>query len=95
MACAEDLSMSTPLAWLPIPVQTVGLLVIANVFMTTAWYTHLKHPGATRWSVATLLSWEVAVFVPFAALYLGEPLKLDSLWAALCLLGAVYFIFRS
>lgn len=120
--------MSTPLAWLPIPVQTVGLLVIANVFMTIAWYAHLKHLGSKPWYVAALLSWGVAlfeyllqvpanrlgygtfslaqlkiiqevitlaIFVPFAALYMGEPLKLDYLWAALCLLGAVYFIFRS
>jgi uncharacterized protein (DUF486 family) len=113
---------------LPIGVQTVLLLALSNVFMTFAWYGHLKNLAASPWYVAALLSWGIAlfeyllqvpanrighqqfdvgqlkimqevitlaVFVPFAVLYLKEPLKLDYLWAALCMVGAVYFIFRS
>lgn len=115
---------------LPVSVQTVGLLLASNVFMTFAWYGHLKHQNNTVWYVAALLSWGIAlfeyllqvpgnrigfqqagfsvaqlkitqevitlsVFVPFAMVYLGEPLKLDYLWAGLCMVGAVYFIFRS
>jgi uncharacterized protein (DUF486 family) len=105
-----------------------GLLVLSNVFMTFAWYAHLKNLSGKAWYVAALLSWGIAlfeyllqvpanrlgytvlslpqlkimqevitlaVFVPFALLYMREPLKLDYLWAAFCLLGAVYFIFRS
>lgn len=120
--------MSNPLASLPIPLQTVGLLVLSNVFMTFAWYGHLKNLATKPWYVAALVSWGIAlfeyllqvpanrigygtftlaqlkivqevitlaVFVPFAMLYMGQPLKLDYLWAGLCLLGAVYFIFRS
>ena len=112
----------------PIPLQTVLLLVASNVFMTFAWYGHLRSLAAAPWYVAALVSWGIAlfeyllqvpanrighsqfsvgqlkimqevitltVFVPFAALYLGEPLKWDYLWAGLCLVGAVYFIFRS
>jgi uncharacterized protein (DUF486 family) len=104
------------------------LLVASNVFMTFAWYGHLKSLADRPWWVAAILSWGVAlfeyllqvpanrigytalslgqlkilqevitltVFVPFAALYMDQPLKLDYLWAALCLCGAVYFIFRS
>lgn len=111
----------------PIPLQTVLLLVASNVFMTFAWYGHLRNLAAAPWYVAALVSWGIAlfeyllqvpanrighsqfsvgqlkimqevitltVFVPFAALYLGEPLKWDYLWAGLCLVGAVYFIFR-
>ena len=107
---------------------TVLLLSLSNVFMTFAWYAHLKELGQKPWVVAALVSWGIAffeymlqvpgnrigytvltvgqlkllqevitlsVFVPFAALYLKEPLKLDYLWAALCILGAVYFVFRS
>lgn len=107
---------------------TVGLLTISNVFMTFAWYAHLKSLSAKPWVVAALLSWGVAlfeylfqvpanrigytvlgigqlkmlqeiitlcVFVPFAILYMKEPLKLDYLWAALCILGAIFFVFRS
>lgn len=108
--------------------QTVGLLVLSNVFMTFAWYGHLKHLGGRSWLVAALISWGIAlfeyllqvpanrigfgggftlaqlkitqevitlaVFVPFAVLYMGQPMKLDFLWAGLCLVGAVYFIFR-
>jgi uncharacterized protein (DUF486 family) len=110
-------------------VTTVILLVLSNVFMTFAWYGHLKHLNTKPWIIAALLSWGVAlfeyllqvpanrighgagislaqlkilqevitlsVFVPFAVGYMGQPLKLDYLWAALCLTGAVYFIFRA
>jgi uncharacterized protein (DUF486 family) len=112
----------------PIPLQTVALLVASNVFMTFAWYGHLKNLASKPWYVAALVSWGIAlfeyllqvpanrigyghftlaqlkivqevitlaVFVPFAVIYMQQPLKLDYLWAALCLLGAVYFIFRS
>jgi hypothetical protein len=108
--------------------QTIGLLALSNVFMTFAWYGHLKTLSAKPWIVAALISWGIAlfeyllqvpanrigfglfsvgelkilqevitltVFVPFAFFYLKEPLKLDYLWAALCILGAVFFIFRS
>lgn len=113
---------------LPIAVQTVLLLVLSNIFMTFAWYGHLKTLADKPWWVAVLVSWGIAlfeyalmvpanrigvaqfsvgqlkiiqevitlsVFVPFAVIYLREPLKLDYLWAGLCLVGAVYFIFRS
>jgi uncharacterized protein (DUF486 family) len=116
------------LASLPVPVQTVGLLLASNVFMTVAWYGHLRSLSARPWYIAALLSWGVAlfeyllqvpanrigyghfslaqlkiiqevitlaVFMPFAVLVMNEPLRLDYLWAALCLMGAVYFIFRS
>jgi uncharacterized protein len=110
------------------PVLTaVLLLCCSNVFMTFAWYAHLKELNHRPWFVAALVSWGIAlfeyllqvpgnrigytvlsvgqlkilqevitlsVFVPFALLYLKEPLKLDYLWAALCILGAVFFIFR-
>ncbi len=109
--------------------QTVALLVASNVFMTFAWYGHLKHQASTPWLVAALVSWGIAlfeyllqvpanrighasgltlaqlkimqevitltVFVPFAMLYMGQPFRLDFVWAGLCLLGAVYFIFRA
>jgi len=107
---------------------TVLLLSLSNVFMTFAWYAHLKELRGRPWIVAALVSWGIAffeymlqvpgnrigytvltvgqlklmqevitlsVFVPFAVLYLKEPLKLDYLWAALCILGAVYFVFRT
>ena len=107
---------------------TVLLLSLSNVFMTFAWYAHLKDLSSKPWLVAALVSWGVAlfeyllqvpanrigygalslgqlkmlqevislsVFVPFAFFYMKEPLKLDYLWAALCILAAVYFIFRS
>jgi len=107
---------------------TILLLLLSNVFMTFAWYAHLKELSAKPWFVAALLSWAVAffeymlqvpanrigygamslgqlkilqevitlsVFVPFAYFYMKEPLKLDYLWAGLCLLGAAFFIFRS
>jgi len=108
--------------------QTVFLLIISNVFMTFAWYAHLKELNHKPWMIAALISWGIAffeymlqvpanrigytvlsvaqlkilqevitltVFVPFALLYLKEPLKLDYLWAALCMMGAVYFMFRA
>ena len=107
--------------------STVLLLSLSNIFMTFAWYAHLKEMSNKPWIVAALVSWGIAlfeyllqvpgnrigytvlsvaqlkilqevitltVFVPFALLYLKEPLKLDYLWAALCILAAVYFIFR-
>ncbi len=113
---------------LPIPLQTIALLIASNVFMTFAWYAHLKDMASRPWWYAALASWGIAlfeyllqvpanrigfthfslpqlkvlqevitlaVFVPFAVLYMNQPIKLDYLWAALCLLGAVYFIFRS
>ena len=110
--------------------QTIVLLLGSNLFMTFAWYGHLKNLSAAPWYIAALVSWGIAffeyglqvpanrigfqqagfsvgqlkimqevitlaVFVPFAMLYLNEPFKLDYLWAALCIVGAVYFIFRS
>ncbi len=108
--------------------STIALLLCSNVFMTFAWYAHLKEMSNKPWIIAALVSWGVAlieylfqvpgnrigytvmsvgqlkilqevitlsVFVPFSFLYLKEPLKLDYLWAGLCLLGAVYFMFRS
>jgi hypothetical protein len=112
---------------MPPALTTVVLLVCSNVFMTFAWYAHLKELNDKPWVIAALVSWGVAlleylfqvpanrigyqvmgigqlkilqevitlsVFVPFALFYLKEPLKLDYLWAALCLLGAVFFMFR-
>ncbi len=119
------------MAWLtqlPVPVQTIALLIASNVFMTFAWYGHLKHQADKTWYVAALISWGIAlfeyllqvpanrigytqfsvaqlkivqevvtlsVFVPFALFYMNEPLKWDYLWASLCMVGAVYFMFRS
>jgi len=111
------------------PVLTAILLLIcSNVFMTFAWYAHLKELNNKPWILAALVSWGIAlfeylfqvpanrigysvltvgqlkilqevitltIFVPFSVLYLKEPLKLDYLWAGLCLVGAVYFMFRS
>lgn len=106
---------------------SIALLLCSNVFMTFAWYAHLKELSHKPWIIAALISWGIAlfeyllqvpanrighsvmtigqlkilqevisisVFVPFALYYLKEPLKLDYLWAGLCLLGAVFFIFR-
>ena len=108
--------------------QTILLLTMSNVFMTFAWYAHLKELNHKPWVIAALISWGIAffeymlqvpanrigftvlsvaqlkilqevitlsVFVPFALLYLKEPLKFDYLWAALCMVGAVYFMFRA
>ena len=107
---------------------TATLLALSNLFMTFAWYGHLKHLQSSPWIVAALVSWGIAlfeyllqvpanrigfaggislaqlkilqevitlaVFVPFAMFYMGEAFKWDYVWAALCLMGAVYFIFR-
>jgi uncharacterized protein (DUF486 family) len=113
---------------LPVPLQTALLLVASNVFMTFAWYGHLKSMSHRHWLYAAVVSWGIAlfeyllqvpanrigatalnvgqlkvmqevislgVFVPFAMLYLGQPFKTDYLWAALCLVGAAYFMFRN
>ena len=113
---------------MPIWVQTSLLLAASNVFMTFAWYGHLKNLSTSPWYIAAFISWGIAlfeyllqvpanrigaqelnlaqlkimqeaitlvVFVPFAIFYMQQPLKLDYLWAALCILGAVYFIFRA
>ena len=113
---------------MPIWMRTAALLGASNVFMTVAWYAHLKNLREKPWWIAAFLSWGVAlfeyllqvpanrigyrqlnlgqlkimqevitlaVFVPFAVFYMRQPLKLDFLWAALCLCGAVYFVFRS
>ena len=112
----------------PVLLQTVVLLTLSNVFMTFAWYAHLKELNNKPWIIAALISWGIAlfeyllqvpanrigyttlsigqlkilqevitlsVFVPFAILYLREPLKLDYLWAGLCLIAAVFFVFRA
>ena len=112
----------------PVIVPTTLLLIASNVFMTFAWYGHLKNLNTKPWYIAAFVSWgialfeyllqvpanrigytqlslmqlkvlqeiiTVAVFVPFAAFYMQKPVKLDYLWAALCMLGAVYFAFRS
>ena len=111
----------------PVWIQTAGLLALSNVFITFAWYGHLKNLASKPWWIAALISWGIAlfeyllqvpanrigaeqltlaqlkimqeiitlaVFVPFAVMYMDQPMKLDFLWAGLCLLGAVYFIFR-
>jgi len=113
---------------LPAIVPTALLLAASNVFMTFAWYGHLKNLSTKPWYIAAFISWGIAlfeyllqvpanrigytemtltqlkmlqevitltVFVPFALYYMQKPLKLDYLWAALCMLGAVYFVFRS
>ena len=107
--------------------KTIGLLSLSNIFMTFAWYAHLKELYQKPWIIAALVSWGIAlfeyllqvpgnrigftvlsvaqlkilqeiitlsVFVPFALFYLQEPLKLDYLWAAFCILGAAYFLFK-
>lgn len=112
----------------PVFFKTVGLLTLSNLFMTYAWYGHLKSMKDKWWLWAALISWVIAlfeyllqvpanrigyeggitpaqlkitqevislsIFIPFAVLYLKEPIRLDYLWAGLCLLGAAYFIFR-
>jgi uncharacterized protein len=112
---------------MPVIARTVGLLLISNVFMTFAWYAHLRNLSARPWLIAVAASWGIAffeylfqvpanrighttltlgqlkiiqevitlgVFIPFAWLYMKEPVRLNYLWAGLCLLGAVYFVFR-
>jgi uncharacterized protein (DUF486 family) len=107
--------------------RTIVLLVCSNVFMTFAWYGHLRNLSSRPWYVAAIASWGIAlfeyllqvpanrigytqmslaqlkilqevitlgVFVPFAVFYMRQPLKWDYLWAALCIVGAVYFMFR-
>ncbi|GAB2904961.1 DMT family protein [Uliginosibacterium flavum] len=113
---------------MPVWLQTGGLLIASNVFMTFAWYGHLKHLQHRPWMIAALIAWGIAlfeyllqvpanrigaqelslgqlkimqeaitlaVFVPFSVYYMQQPLKLDYLWATLCMVGAVYFMFRS
>jgi len=112
---------------LPVWAQSAALLIVSNVFMTFAWYAHLKNMAAKPWVIAALVSWGIAlfeylvqvpanrigytamslgqlkvmqevitlaVFVPFAIFYMKQPLKLDFLWAGLCLVAAAYFMFR-
>ena len=109
-------------------VRTTLLLICSNLFMTFAWYAHLKNLSGRPWYIAALVSWGIAlfeylvqvpanrigyttlslgqlkvmqevitlaVFVPFALFYMKQPLKLDFLWAGLCLVAAAYFMFRS
>ena len=113
---------------MPTILKTILLLTLSNVFMSFAWYAHLKNLSHKPWIVAALISWAIAlmeyifqvpanrlgfsvmslgqlkilqevitlaVFVPFAIIYMQQPIKLDFLWAGLCLMGAVYFMFRS
>jgi|SRR5215813_7087339 len=113
---------------MPVTLVTIALLVCSNVFMTFAWYAHLRDLRGKAWYIAAFVSWSIAlfeyllqvpanrigytaltlsqlkilqevitlgVFVPFAVIYMRQPFKLDFLWAGLCLLGAVYFMFRS
>ncbi len=113
---------------MPVVLKTILLLTISNVFMTFAWYAHLKNLNNKPWMIAALVSWGIAffeymfqvpanrigftvmsvaqlkilqevitlsVFVPFAVFYMQQPMKLDFLWAGLCLMGAVYFMFRA
>jgi uncharacterized protein (DUF486 family) len=113
--------------WMNPILRAVVLLTLSNVFMTFAWYAHLKNLAQKPWIVAALVSWGIAlfeyllqvpanrigytvltlpqlkilqevitlsVFVPFVMIYMRQPLKLDYLWAALCIMGAVYFVFR-
>ena len=121
-------SLAAQVQAIPVWVQTAVLLTLSNVFMTFAWYGHLKNMQTRAWYVAALVSWGIAlfeyllqvpanrigattlslpqlkimqevitltVFVPFVVLYMNQPIKLDYLWAALCMLGAVYFVFRA
>lgn len=113
---------------MPIWMKTAGLLIASNVFMTFAWYGHLKNMQHRPWIIAALVAWSIAlfeyllqvpanrigaqqlslgqlkimqeaitltVFIPFSIYYMNQPFKLDYLWAMLCVLGAVYFIFRA
>ena len=106
---------------------TAGMLILSNIFMTFAWYGHLKNLSDRKWYVAAIISWGIAffeymiqvpanrigaaemnlsqlkilqevitlsVFVPFSVFYMKQPFRLDFVWAALCIMGAVYFIFR-
>lgn len=113
---------------MPPIVKTVALLSVSNVFMTFAWYSHLRNLGDRKWYIAALASWGIAlfeylvqvpanrigyevmdlgqlkilqevitltVFIPFAYFYMRQPLNLNYLWAGLCILGAVFFLFRA
>jgi uncharacterized protein (DUF486 family) len=117
----ESLTMS-------VYVRTIGLLVLSNIFMTFAWYAHLRNLGHRAWYIAALLSWGIAlfeyllqvpanrigftvmtlpqlkilqevitlsVFIPFAVYYMRQPVTMNFVWAGLCMVGAVYFIFRA
>ena len=112
---------------LPPVATTIGLLTLSNVFMTFAWYAHLKSLSGRPWIIAALVSWGIAlfeyllqvpanrigyqvltlpqlkilqeiitlsVFVPFAIFYMRTPIKLDCLWAALCMVVAAFFMVR-
>jgi uncharacterized protein len=113
---------------MPIVLKTAFLLVLSNVFMTIAWYAHLRNLLDRKWYIAAVISWAIAffeymiqvpanrigfsalnlgqlkilqevitliVFVPFAILYMRQPIRLNFLWAGICLVGAVYFIFKA
>lgn len=113
---------------MPVIFKTAGLLILSNVFMTFAWYAHLRNLLDKKWYIAAIISWSIAffeymiqvpanrigytalnlgqlkilqevitlsVFVPFALLYMRQPLRLNFLWAGLCLVGAVFFIFKT
>ena len=113
---------------MPVLLQTSLLLICSNIFMTFAWYGHLRNLSDRKWFIAAIVSWGIAlfeyllqvpanrigyttlslsqlkilqevitltVFIPFAIYYMNQPLKLDYLWAGMCLMGAVYFIFRA
>jgi len=118
----------TSMDTIPVVGRTALLLILSNIFMTFAWYGHLKNLQQAKWYIAALASWSIAlfeyllqvpanrigytqlsvaqlkimqevitlsVFVPFSLFYMQQPLKVDYLWAGLCLVGAVYFIFRA
>jgi len=113
---------------LPVVFQTASMLILSNLFMTFAWYGHLRNLSHKTWYVAALVSWVIAlfeyliqvpanrigytqlslaqlkilqevvtltVFIPFAVVYMKQPLKTDYFYAGLCIMGAVFFIFRS
>ena len=113
---------------LPVIIRTSFLLILSNMFMTFAWYGHLKNLSDRKWYIAAIISWGIAlfeyllqvpanrigysqlnlsqlkilqevitlsIFVPFAIIYMRQPFKMDYIYAGLCLLGAVYFIFRT
>lgn len=113
---------------MPVILKTTFLLILSNVFMTFAWYAHLRNLLDKKWYIAAIISWTIAffeymiqvpanrigysalnlgqlkilqevitltVFVPFAVLYMRQPIKLNFLWAGLCLVGAVFFIFKA
>lgn len=112
---------------MPVIIKTIVLLTLSNVFMTFAWYAHLRNMNSRKWYVAAIASWGIAlfeyliqvpanrigfstltlpqlkilqevitlsVFVPFVFFYMQQPLRLNYVWAGLCLVGAVYFIFK-